>query len=250
VAAARIMQRGCRASLAEVFLMLRRPAFTLVELLVVVAVIAVLLGLLLPAVQGARGAARQSECANQLRQIGLAIHQFCDAHSGRFPLVAHGHARDESWIYSLAPYLEHVDQIRLCPDDLPRLELRTGRITSYAMNGYLREPEPNPFGPTPIGFASRFNVLRETGRTILAFEAGGNVESAFDHVESHDWFSSFNMKRNETEQAVWKAVKADVAVERHRGGANYLFADGHVALISTTQLADWCARGYNFALPR
>ena len=53
-----------------------RPGFTLIELLVVIAIIAVLIALLLPAVQAAREAARRAQCVNNLKQLGLAVHNY------------------------------------------------------------------------------------------------------------------------------------------------------------------------------
>jgi len=64
--------------------MSKRRGFTLIELLVVIAIIAILIALLLPAVQAAREAARRSSCKNNLKQIGVAMHNYHDAH-GMFP---------------------------------------------------------------------------------------------------------------------------------------------------------------------
>lgn len=92
----------------------RRTGVTLVELLVVIAIIGVLVGLLLPAVQAAREAARRIGCANNLKQLGLAVHSYHDAFRGLpisiGPWTEGGRPsrqrNGKSWMVSILPQLE------------------------------------------------------------------------------------------------------------------------------------------------
>ncbi len=94
----------------------RPRGFTLVELLVVIAIIGVLVGLLLPAVQAAREAARRMQCSNNMKQIGLALHNYADAHR-KFPASSRGYGgcvgnavngeiKNANGLVALLPFIE------------------------------------------------------------------------------------------------------------------------------------------------
>src|SRR5438445_9583574 len=90
----------------------QRLGFTIIELLVVVAIIAILLALLLPAVQQARDAARRAHCKNNLKQIGLALHNYVDSYTVFPPSLCTGPGNYGQWS-AQARLLPFVDQANL-----------------------------------------------------------------------------------------------------------------------------------------
>jgi prepilin-type N-terminal cleavage/methylation domain-containing protein/prepilin-type processing-associated H-X9-DG protein len=245
-----------------------RNAFTLVELLVVLAIIGLLIALLLPAVQAARLAARRNQCASNMRQIGLGIAQYANSHQGHFPWNGHHDVYvnnqltsdlTQSWMYSLMPFMENVDVIRLCPDD-PQFEVRLADVNkeaSYVINEYVSSADV-------AGAVLSLFKLKETSKLITLFECSpqtGTAANANDHVHCSTWYTKPNILHGH----VWSAILGEVDPSRHGGTldpatqtnaggtANYLFADGHVETIAETTLYQWVQRdiasGSNFAKP-
>ena len=242
-------------------------AFTLVELLVVIAIVAALVALLLPAVQSARATARRTQCMSNMRQVGLGLQNYATAYRGRLPEVSDHRFDDESWIHSLAPFMEQVDSIRICPDDPRQSHRLVERETSYVLNGYLavikehdahqheedeghedheHDDHDHHLGRGKIpGSVDNVNKIRSASRTIALFEATEHVHA--DHVHSYDWFNEDAIAK----EHVFDLVAKEIALDRHNGNtANYLFIDAHVETISSDQIHDWCHEPFDFARPQ
>jgi prepilin-type N-terminal cleavage/methylation domain-containing protein/prepilin-type processing-associated H-X9-DG protein len=124
----------------------KRPAFTLIELLVVIAIIAILIGLLVPAVQKVREAAARAQCQNSLKQLGLACHSFHDTYK-HFPIaVDRGNLSTQwlGWIGQILPYFEQGNLY----------QLMTGNATTFAQGRMTPIPmlicPSDPRGMDPV----------------------------------------------------------------------------------------------------
>tara|TARA_R110002095_G_scaffold200403_1_gene180623 strand:+ start:1727 stop:2761 length:1035 start_codon:yes stop_codon:yes gene_type:complete len=141
----------------------QRRAFTLIELLVVIAIIAILIALLLPAVQQAREAARRSQCKNNMKQIGLALHNYHDAFT-TFPLGTQWSDKP-NWRVALFPY---IDQAPL----YNALDLSSGFMAHGGCSGVH---------PAPCGFSSSNAELR--GQRIDVYSCPSSPLDDFNHAD-------------------------------------------------------------------
>lgn len=158
----------------------RRSAFTLIELLVVIAIIAVLIGLLLPAVQKVREAAARSKCQNNLKQLGLAMHSYHDANN-EFPINATGNSGWSGWHRFSANYLI-----------LPHLE-QEGLYNQFDVNGTWNNNLTGPMDqklsvflcPSAEPAPSRSTVSWGGPGTNYAWNSGSTVRTAWSVTGSN-----------------------------------------------------------------
>lgn len=194
-----------------------RRGFTLVELLVVIAVVAILAALLFPAFARAREKARQAACVSNVRQLGLAFQQYAQDNDEQLPAATDGGNGDGGvrggWIYyrvwassgvvpdafdpaqgSIFPYLKSAG-VYVCPSD------GDGRRSgdSYAVNSCTTAQD---------------NLQPHMGKSLAAFDAPASfalLGEEGDATDDGNW---------------WYGVNALSA--RHTGGSNLAFVDGHV----------------------
>jgi prepilin-type N-terminal cleavage/methylation domain-containing protein len=201
----------------------RRGAFTLVELLVVLAILGILLSLILPAIQAARESGRCSTCQNNLKQVSLALLSHHEAQQ-HFPSGGWGHewvgvpgrgSSDDQpggWLYSVLPYLEQNDlhdlglnldaavadaaYARRLTTPLPIFTCPTRRACSIwpAVEGYVRAPKP--YGQVSRVARSDYAINGGSSRVLSwpgpASLAEGDRQSYWKHVTYANGFSGIS----------------------------------------------------------
>ena len=224
-----------------------RSAFTLVELLIVVAIIAVFVSVLLPALRSSRRQAKQAVCLSNLRQVGYAVHLYAHDFGDQFPASLHwgyDFSRGTPWGYALYGYIAGVpwsrnvsrtqwvrvlNSVYHCPlDSIVTKVDKPFDQWSYGINVYLGPPVAE-LKPAGVSWHTLSRIPRPAATILLAEMAARSAMwggGRADHVMAHFW------------TVYGTPAGAEIDQQRHETESAYLMADGHAAPAVFTQTFD------------
>lgn len=214
--------------------------FTLIELMVVISIIAMLMGILLPALNKARQQAKKLICSSNMRQVGIAVQTYIvDSENRLPPSSCHISNPDQYWLRVLSKYTGEQLLFR-CPSDKsdnfvdwdkPLSQQLDKRYSSFAVNALL-DPVCFRYGGSTNRY-NRVDLIRKPMYCIWICEAPDteNFQLA-DHIHPESWEGSVEY------------AKTFIAWDRHMGKSNYLFADGHVETLEFEDTYQWPGRCY------
>jgi prepilin-type processing-associated H-X9-DG protein len=213
--------------------------FSLVELLVGAVIGGLLVGLAVPALQGALEKGKQSKDLSNLCQIGQGVLLFTGDNNGCLPPSSCKAETQEdleiTWIYSLRAYLgQNYDDLRLSPSDPFRETRRKFKNTSYLINDEVDEG----------GSLCRSQRIENSSRRVLLFLASDskNPRGQEDHIHGA-YLRSWSRLLGEIKPNAYQGKRSDRTV----GSSPYLFVDGHAEMIAATKIKQMTDSGKNIA---
>lgn len=183
--------------------------FTLIELLVVIAIIGILAALFVPVLGRAREGARRAQCANNLRQIGMAMSMYIDEHNFSFPLFVDYLAPDSPYWYTfLEPYIDNRN-VWKCPN--------------YKYHDYT----------SPDYFSYGFNYV---GLNTLGYDNYSGIDINEVRAPSQCIAVAEGWMPIGTDQSWARISRSEYPAGRHSDGTNILFVDGHIGWYRISQI--------------
>ncbi|MBR6470186.1 MAG: prepilin-type N-terminal cleavage/methylation domain-containing protein [Victivallales bacterium] len=222
-----------------------KHTFTLIELLTVIAIIAILAGMLLPAVNRARMTAQQSSCANNLRQLGMADQLFITDNKHHTYPAGEGFQKKYSQVSSLWDYLGQKENIFQCPNDEHEADVENWVINEAGDTKSMRYSYLANMG-IHWEVDNTDTVYKERMRKLLAVsrvEAPSTTMSVSENkeVSSNMYFAAVGWKASGDSGS--KNVQDRLNENAHTKKANFLYMDGHVISLNDKEI-EQAIKGY------